>query len=592
MAHEYTHAVVSSETNLGATGIDGAINEGYADIFSILSQEYFAVEKGYSFSHNWTICEDSVGDERFIYDPHKGSNPTIYKDDRYYREDGSDYGAHNNSTIVSHLCYKMCNLIKEPLELKTCIDLWYTSLILGYGNNQKDFRNLYRNLITAASILNIDNNQLKEIKAEARLSFSIDEDLNDNTISRVEWKNIYDNDYGIIEGTVKSNKNIYLNNVKVSLYGVDYHFDHPIECLTDGNGYFRIDNLPVGRYIVMFSKYNYDVYKMQIELGYREYFDDSIENNSDEYMYAYCTVIMCSKNINSEVKRNLYIETIGKEIPDSCCLNLRNSSGDIIDSQMMNDEGVYCFKDINNGIYSLEFFDKEYFDHALILEISSNINDFFYNIVLPGKETEICLDIKSEISNYYIDDIQVTVHKYYNNELVQVYSDTINDVGYCMKLGSGHYRIAIKKICHMTRIVDLIIDETGSIIINGENNENHIINIILKEAVEDDELLYGFVWRGNPPIIENTLEISYLTEYGERYVFYIDSFENVIGRPIVNTVNDEGSVIFYSISLSIDVFDSIFPGHSDCLGIMKSFDGQNLLEQKYVDEYCLGGLSW
>jgi bacillolysin len=111
VAHEYTHAVVSTAFGQGGSvvldhGESGALNEAYADILGSLIE-------GKSGPDRWLIGEDSGwagGALRNMADP-----PSFVTEYGPYRDNyatrytgtGDDGGEHVNSTIFSHAAYEM-----------------------------------------------------------------------------------------------------------------------------------------------------------------------------------------------------------------------------------------------------------------------------------------------------------------------------------------------------------------------------------------------------------------------------------------------------------------------------------------------------
>lgn len=108
VAHEYTHAVVTSVVGNGGSvfesGEQGAINEAYADIFGVLIEDK-------TDSGRWLIGEDSdLGVIRNLANPTSIKSGSLYYRARYgdrYTGSADDRGEHVNSTIFSHAAYRM-----------------------------------------------------------------------------------------------------------------------------------------------------------------------------------------------------------------------------------------------------------------------------------------------------------------------------------------------------------------------------------------------------------------------------------------------------------------------------------------------------
>lgn len=108
VAHEYTHAVVTSIVGNGDSVLDsgeqGALNEAFADIFGVLIEDKTG-------SGRWLIGEDSdLGVIRNLANPTSITSGGLYYRDRYgdkYTGNSDDRGEHINSTIFSRAAYLM-----------------------------------------------------------------------------------------------------------------------------------------------------------------------------------------------------------------------------------------------------------------------------------------------------------------------------------------------------------------------------------------------------------------------------------------------------------------------------------------------------
>jgi thermolysin len=99
VAHEYTHAVISSTARLGHAGESGALNEGLADAFASLVEH--ATRPGHA---NWTMGEDVVQTYphvlRDLANPHTTGDPAHVSEAVSTVDDNG--GIHANSTIPAH----------------------------------------------------------------------------------------------------------------------------------------------------------------------------------------------------------------------------------------------------------------------------------------------------------------------------------------------------------------------------------------------------------------------------------------------------------------------------------------------------------
>lgn len=157
LGHEFTHAVINYETNLGKCyyGVTGAIDEGYADILGCYIDE------------NWQYGEAVTKGlpQRDIENPLKTLNPIYvnglqFQNYRNFEVTKDKGGVHNNSTIISHIAYLMQT---ESLKNRRIDKLWYESLCLGYSKHS-DFYDVRKKVLKAAKRLLYTKNELKIIR--------------------------------------------------------------------------------------------------------------------------------------------------------------------------------------------------------------------------------------------------------------------------------------------------------------------------------------------------------------------------------------------------------------------------------------------
>lgn len=156
MAHEFGHAVVANQgQRIPYEAATGAINESYADIIGSLLKMIKKQEGRYS-GHvdydKWLIGE-FLGNNtehviRNLSDPFsnkEGPAPVQINDD-YFIKDTGDYestdhgGVHQNSSILSHICYRMYDevfaakdkegkSIPDQNKYRDLLKVWYDSVI-------------------------------------------------------------------------------------------------------------------------------------------------------------------------------------------------------------------------------------------------------------------------------------------------------------------------------------------------------------------------------------------------------------------------------------------------------------------------------
>ncbi|SHJ57126.1 Zn-dependent metalloprotease [Hathewaya proteolytica DSM 3090] len=180
LCHEFTHAIVGYETNLGEInkGLPGIINEAYADIFACF---YDSNKKGYK---DWIVGEDICSGKgiRDVSDPNSlgdcaefnGKYFQDYSNPEYYTK-GNDFGGvHQNSTIISHAAYLM---YKNGIGFERLQSLWYESLCLGYEVHS-DFWDVRVNVIQAAKNLGFSKAEIGIIEQSFK-QVNVTEDCNE-----------------------------------------------------------------------------------------------------------------------------------------------------------------------------------------------------------------------------------------------------------------------------------------------------------------------------------------------------------------------------------------------------------------------------
>lgn len=128
IGHEYTHAIVSHNTNITTFDYEPAtINEAYADIFGSLIN-----------NNTWRTSP------RDIAVPENHNNPRVVGD-TYYLTDFSE--PHKNATIISHAAYLMQH--SYNIDFGRLSILWYDSMAEGLDDNS-DFSTVRNNVMKSA----------------------------------------------------------------------------------------------------------------------------------------------------------------------------------------------------------------------------------------------------------------------------------------------------------------------------------------------------------------------------------------------------------------------------------------------------------
>lgn len=139
VAHEYTHSVELTISNMTYEGESGAIMEAYSDIFGELIQA-----KAAQSEPDWIMYPAMVN--RNMCDPYKSREPlpdtykgkywqtTENKKDKNGKSTNDCGHVHGNSTVISHAAYLMWNGIDGNESMKidsdTLAKLWYRALFL------------------------------------------------------------------------------------------------------------------------------------------------------------------------------------------------------------------------------------------------------------------------------------------------------------------------------------------------------------------------------------------------------------------------------------------------------------------------------
>lgn len=233
LGHEYNHAVTGTVVSWTNFNESQAINEGYADVFGELAEEYSTGKP-----------MDWVHGERIIKDPSSNNYPTSINDE--CKKNKEDY-SHKYSTVVSNAAYRMWDVNGEngKLDSSELTRLWYSTLFLlpsdvsfsqfsesllltarvMLRNKQIDYEK-YNNIIDALDDNDlIDSQNLLKIRSGGKLYVEdIDLNLYDNYhLSIKSYKSYFDyrkskdNGETVYEGDITS-KSGYKVDLKEGLY--------------------------------------------------------------------------------------------------------------------------------------------------------------------------------------------------------------------------------------------------------------------------------------------------------------------------------------------------------------------------------------
>ncbi len=278
LVHEYTHGVVRAETGLGATGIQGTINEAYADIFGQLSQD----------NPDWISGNESADQSswRDLRNPNKYGYPSKVegeffgkKDDEKAAQGDSRYlaeleegFAHRNSTILSHAFHKM---YARGVNKETLGRILYTSLEIGYDKTPADYGDVRKAVLAAAVNQHATAAQLEAIRE------AFDEaNIPDEKVDTSEGTNTVIGTIVVADMNNELHDNSFLGDVEVSL-----ERERALKSKTDKSGEFYFNEILPGKYTLKAKKEGYLPVRMQVDVTGRrnDHYCEVIEMIPEEY---------------------------------------------------------------------------------------------------------------------------------------------------------------------------------------------------------------------------------------------------------------------------------------------------------------------
>lgn len=179
LGHEYTHSVETSISGMVASGESGALKEATSDIMGEISQDYFDdewLDGDADWVHGIRNLADPSRSTQSERGDNKGAHPTRYQDDRWGDpSDEYDKGyVHNNSTVVSHAAYLMCNdtgLDGESLSTEEMARLVYATF---FSLTPDSTFSQYRNCMELTATIMIEEGYLSSDNL-TRISAAFDE---------------------------------------------------------------------------------------------------------------------------------------------------------------------------------------------------------------------------------------------------------------------------------------------------------------------------------------------------------------------------------------------------------------------------------
>jgi thermolysin len=163
VAHEFTHGVITSTSNLVYRNMSGALNESVADIFGMLIEHEYKPGDG-----NFIMGETISADGRTMRDmktPSRGQQPAHMN--QFVRTTQNNGGVHINSGIPNNAAYLMTvggtnpvSNVQVPVGLgwEKTAQLWYRANSTYFSTNT-DFAGAARGTQSAAQDLQFTDNE-------------------------------------------------------------------------------------------------------------------------------------------------------------------------------------------------------------------------------------------------------------------------------------------------------------------------------------------------------------------------------------------------------------------------------------------------
>lgn len=172
IAHEYQHGVTSHFlTGTEDGGETGSLKEAFSDVFGCLAEGHDPSEEAF-----WTIGEDGVPAGEAPLRNLK--NPAPYAADMAHKYTGADteYGKYCNSTIISHLNFRIYSRIPDIFTRPVMGRLWFAMLKNLQGKSRATFADFTQAFRAAAAGLPEEEGVLSAAGKTALLA-AVDESL-------------------------------------------------------------------------------------------------------------------------------------------------------------------------------------------------------------------------------------------------------------------------------------------------------------------------------------------------------------------------------------------------------------------------------
>lgn len=202
LGHEYQHAVCAYITNFEYVGDSGALNEAFADIMGALIEgktgdDFWGIGEDGSnmFNEHLRSMDGSTRSQRY-----DNANKQVCRrhQDNSEHDENCDYaGVHSNSTIISHVQYKMSQAMPEYFTNERIGHLWYSTLCTLSDN--ADFTEFTLKFIKAAQNLNFSQEAIQTIKECLTSSNLLTDDMY-HTVTFYDWDGTELGSYEVLSG--------------------------------------------------------------------------------------------------------------------------------------------------------------------------------------------------------------------------------------------------------------------------------------------------------------------------------------------------------------------------------------------------------
>ena len=177
VAHEYTHGVTASESDLDYAGESGALNEAISDIFGAIVEHHVRPNERLNWLHGEGSLRDSEqieGADRDFTNPHDSVpwQPAHLDELVDPRSDKDNGGVHSNSGIINHAAYLMTVggtnpvsgiTVKNGIGWKKLAKLFY-ELNTDYLQSRSDFKDAVGASLDAARELEFSDIEIETIQ--------------------------------------------------------------------------------------------------------------------------------------------------------------------------------------------------------------------------------------------------------------------------------------------------------------------------------------------------------------------------------------------------------------------------------------------